>query len=189
MRKLLIGIAVLVVVVVAAAFVGPLFVPADSIKSDIAREVAKATGRNLAIDGTLKFRILPAPGVSATGVRLSNAQDGSAPDMLRLKAAAIEVALVPLITGNIQVSRIVLSQPDILLETYADGTNNWTFAPAPDASPDSADGPGTGASGDAGGSQAPAVRLDNVVIEDGALVFRTPDSIERVEDILSLIHI
>ena len=183
MRKLLIGIAVLVVVVVAAAFVGPLFIPADSIKADIAREVAKATGRNLAIDGTLKFRILPAPGVSATGVRLSNAQDGSAPDMLRLKAAAIEVALVPLITGNIQVSRIVLSQPDILLETYADGTNNWTFAPAPDASPDSADGPGTGASGDAGGSQAPAVRLDNVVIEDGALVFRTPDSIERVEDI------
>lgn len=182
MRKLLIGLAVLVVVIVAAAFVGPLFVPADSIKGDIAREVAKATGRNLAIDGSLKFRILPAPGVSATGVRLSNAADGSAPDMLRLKAAAVEVALFPLITGNIQVSRIVLSEPDILLEQYADGTNNWTFTPAPETASSEPGGGGDAATG-AEDTQAPAVRFDNVVIEGGTLVYRTPDSTERVENI------
>jgi uncharacterized protein involved in outer membrane biogenesis len=182
-RKLLIGLAVLVVVIVAAAFVGPLFVPVDSIKADIAQEVAKATGRNIVIDGDLNFRILPAPGVSATQVRLSNTSAGSAPDMLRLKAAAVEVALFPLIAGNIQITRIVLSQPDILLEKYADGTNNWTFAPAPDA-PSGTPGGGNGATtDDADGSQAPAVRFDNVVIEGGTLVFKTPDSTERVEDI------
>jgi uncharacterized protein involved in outer membrane biogenesis len=180
-RKLLIGLAVLVVVIVAAAFVGPLFVPADSIKADIAREVAKATGRDLSIDGSLKFRILPAPGVSAKGVRLSNAADGSAPDMLRLKAAAVEVALFPLITGNIQISRVVLSEPDILLEKYADGTNNWTFEPVPDAPSDTSGSDVTDS--DSAGSQVPAVRLDNVVIEGGTLVFQTPDSTERVEDI------
>ncbi|MDA0787642.1 MAG: AsmA family protein, partial [Proteobacteria bacterium] len=183
MRKLLIGLAVLVAVIVAAAFVGPFFVPADSIKADIAREVAKATGRNLAIDGALKFRILPAPGFSAKGVRLSNAAAGSAPDMLSLKAAAVEVALFPLITGNIQVSRIVLSNPDILLETYSDGTNNWTFAPAANADSGAAGGGNAAATDDVGGSSAPAVRLDNLVVEDGTLVFRTPDSSERVEDI------
>ncbi|MEP4380333.1 MAG: AsmA family protein [Alphaproteobacteria bacterium] len=183
MRKLIIGISVLVVVVIAAAFVGPLFVPADSIKADISREVAKATGRDLAIDGSLKFRILPAPGVSATNVRLSNAADGSAPDMLRLKAAVVEVALFPLITGNIQISRIVLSQPDVLLETYADGSNNWTFVPAPDDAP-GAGGVSVGATdGETGTSQAPAVRFDNVVVDGGTLVFRTPDSTERVEKI------
>ncbi len=184
MRKLLIGLAVLAVVVVAVAFAGPLLVPADSVKADIAREVAKATGRNLSIDGSLKFRILPAPGVSARDVRLSNAADGSAPDMLRLKAAAVEVALFPLITGNIQVSRVVLSEPDILLETYADGTNNWTFEPAPDGS-SGAPGGNNAATADASGagSQTPAVRLDNVVIEGGTLVYRTPESVERVEDI------
>lgn len=180
MRKLLIGLAVLAVVIVAVAFAGPLLVPADSIKADIAREVAKATGRDLSIDGSLKFRILPAPGVSAREVRLSNAADGSAPDMLRLKSAAVEVALFPLITGNIQVSRVVLSEPDILLETYADGSNNWTFEPAGRAA--GGDNPADSNSAEAG-SQTPAVRLDNVVIEGGTLVFRTPDSTERVEDI------
>ncbi len=179
MRKLLIGLAVLVVLLVAAAFAGPLFVPTDRIKADIAREVEKATGRTLAIDGNLKFRILPAPGVSAKGVRLSNAPAGSAPDMLRLQGAAIEVALLPLISGNIQVSRIVLSEPDILLEQYADGTNNWTFAPA-NGEPAEA---GTSAPGAGNGSEAPPVRLDDVVIQAGTLVFRTPDTTERVEDI------
>ncbi len=184
MRKLLIGLAVLAVVVVAVAFAGPLFVPADSIKADIAREVAKATGRDLSIDGSLKFRILPAPGVSAKDVRLSNAVGGSAPDMLRLKSAAVEVALFPLITGNIQVSRVVLSEPAILLETYANGSNNWTFEPVPDASPAAA-GNNNDAASDSGtdGSSTPAVRLDNVVVEGGTLVFRTPDSVERVEAI------
>ena len=156
MRKLLIGLAVLVVLLVAAAFAGPLFVPTDRIKADIAREVEKATGRTLAIDGNLKFRILPAPGLSAKGVRLSNAPAGSAPDMLRLQGAAIEVALLPLISGNIQVSRIVLSEPDILLEQYADGTNNWTFAPA-NGEPAKT---GTSAPGAGNGSEAPPVRLD-----------------------------
>lgn len=186
MRKLLIGLAVLVVVIVAAAFVGPLFVPAESIKADIAREVAKATGRNLAIDGALKFRILPAPGVSASGVRLSNAAEGSAPDMLRLESAAIEVALFPLISGDIQVSRIVLSQPDILLEQYADGSNNWTFVPSPDSAsgaPGEAGVGATAADADENKSQTPAVGFDNVVIEGGTLVFQKPDGAERIEDI------
>ncbi|MBO21762.1 MAG: hypothetical protein CMM26_05210 [Rhodospirillaceae bacterium] len=181
MRKLLIGITGLVVILIAAAFVGPLFVPADSLKADIAREVAKATGRDLAIDGSLKFRILPAPGILAKGVRLSNTSAGSAPEMLRLKSAAIEVALFPLISGNIQVSRIVLSEPDILLEQYADGTNNWTFTPAPEVTP--VGGGNQNAAGDDDGSGAPPVRLDDVVIERGTLVFRSPESIERLENI------
>lgn len=184
MRKLLIGLAVPAVVVVALAFAGPLLIPADSVKADIAREVAKATGRDLSIDGSLKFRILPAPGVSAKDVRLSNAVGGSAPDMIQLKAAAVEVALFPLITGNIQVSRVVLSEPAILLETYANGSNNWTFEPPPGASL-AASGGNSVAASDSGmdGSPTPAVRLDNVVVEGGTLIFRTPDSVERVDDI------
>lgn len=182
MRKLLIGLVVLVVILVGAAFAGPLFVPTDSIKQDIAREVAKATGRDLAIDGNLKFRVLPAPGVSATAVRLSNADTGSAPDMLKLESAAVEVALFPLITGKIQVTRIVLSSPQILLEQYADGTNNWTFTPETPAGAETAAGADAGGSED-GTSGAPPVRLDDVIVESGTLVFRTPDQTERIEDI------
>ena len=179
-RKLLIGLGILVVVLVAAAFAGPLFVPTDSIKADAAAELRKATGRTLTIDGDLSFRLLPSPGVSASGVRLSNAEQGAGPDMVSLAGASVDVALVPLLTGNVQVTRIVLREPVILLEQYADGTNNWTFEPEA--------APGASANGEAksAGSEpsaAPPVRFDNVEIVDGTLIYATPDQSERVEDI------
>jgi len=182
-RKLLIGLGILVVVLIGAAFAGPLLVPTDSIKADIASEVRKATGRTLAIDGALNFRLLPAPGVSASGVKLSNAGQGSGPEMVSLEGATVEVALLPLISGDVQVTRVVLRKPVILLEQYADGTNNWTFTPEADDS--AAAGGAAASSGDAdsSGSGTPPVRLDDVEIVDGTLIYATPDQRERVENI------
>lgn len=180
MRKLSIGLGVLVVVLLGLAFAGPFFVPTDSIKADIAEEVRKATGRTLSINGALNFRILPKPGVSVDDVALSNAAQGGDTPMIHLDSATVEVALFPLITGNVQVNRIVLRKPDIVLEQYADGTNNWTFVPreTPAATAD------TSASEDSGSSStAPPIRFDDVVIVDGTLTYRTPDQTERVEDI------
>ncbi len=183
MRKLLIGLGILVVVLIGAAFAVPLLVPTDSIKADIASEVRKATGRTLAIDGALNFRLLPAPGVSASGVKLSNAGQGSGPEMVSLEGATVEVALLPLISGDVQVTRVVLRKPVILLEQYADGTNNCTFTSEADDS--AAAGGVTASSGDADGSGSgtPPVRLDDVEIVDGTLVYATPDQRERVEKI------
>lgn len=180
MRKLLIGLGVLVVVLLGVAFAGPLFIPTDSIKSDIAAEVRKATGRTISIDGNLSFRVLPKPGVSVDDISLSNAAQGGDTPMVHLDGATVEVALFPLLTGNVQVNRIVLRKPDILLEQYADGTNNWTFAPPPEAANATA-GSDTADAGEA--AQTPPIRFDDVVIVDGTLTYKTPDQTERVENI------
>ncbi len=183
MRKLLIGLGILVVVLIGAAFAVPLLVPTDSIKADIASEVRKATGRTLAIDGALHFRLLPAPGVSASGVKLSNAGQGSGPEMVSLEGATVEVALLPLISGDVQVTRVVLRKPVILLEQYADGTNNWTFTPDADDSAAAGGVIASSSDADGSGSGTPPVRLDDVEIVDGTLVYATPDQRERVEKI------
>lgn len=182
MRKFLIGLGGFVVLLIVLAFIGPSLIPADSVKQDIAREVEAATGRSLTIDGDLNFTLLPAPGVSVSGLRLSNPDGASRPDMVRLRAASVEVALLPLLGGDVQVDRIVLDAPDIVLEQYADGTNNWTFQPAGAENANGAGEPGGGGGGDGAGA-GPAVRFDNVVIRDGTVVWRTPDSEERIEDI------
>jgi uncharacterized protein involved in outer membrane biogenesis len=182
-RKLLIGLGVLVVVWLGVAFAGPLFVPTESIKTDIAAEVRKATGRTLSINGDLNFRILPKPGVSVNDVALSNAEQGGDTPMVRLESASVEVALFPLLTGNVQINRIVLRKPDILLEQYADGSNNWTFAP-PEAGT-AATSDGSTAVVEPGGSSdsRPPIRFDDVAIADGTLTYQTPDQSERVENI------
>lgn len=181
MRKLLIGLGVVVVVLVGVAFAGPLLVPTDSIKSDITAEVRKATGRDLTIDGRLSFRILPSPGVSVGEVTLSNPEGRGSQGMVQVADAAVDVALLPLLSGNVQVTRIVLREPEILLEQYADGSNNWTFEPETGQAP--SDETESSASQSAGTSGAPAVRFDNVVVENGTVTYRTPESLERIENI------
>lgn len=181
MRKILIGLGVLVVVLVGVAFAGPLLVPTDSIKSDIAAEVRKATGRELSVNGSLSFRVLPAPGVTVSDVTLSNPAGSESPEMVRLAGASVDVALFPLLSGNVQVTRIVLRNPDILLEQYADGSNNWTFEPQPEQAGTPGTSDATTEAAETSGT--PPVSFDNVVIENGTLTYRTTDSSERVENI------
>src|SRR5690606_16626279 len=108
MKKLLIGIGALVVLVIAAALVGPSFYDWNSLKPQIAAQVRQATGRELAIDGDISLSILPAPTLSAEGVRFANAEGGSAPDMATLEALDVRVAFMPLLQGNIQVESVSL---------------------------------------------------------------------------------
>ena len=179
MRKLLIGLGVLVVVLVGAAFAGPLFVPTESIKADIAAKVREATGRTLSIDGDLNLKLLPTPGVSASGVSLSNAALGGDAAMVHLEGATVRVALLPLLSGNVQVKQIVLRAPQILLETYADGSNNWTFKPEPDAASTNVAASGTDEA--SASSPTPPIRFDDVLIVDGTVTYKTPDQSQRIE--------
>jgi uncharacterized protein involved in outer membrane biogenesis len=176
-RKILIGIVVLLVVLVAAAFFGPRFIPADSLKAEIAEQVRAATGRDLIIDGDLSFTLLPAPGVTASGVRVSNIEGAQAANMVQLKSAQVAVALGPLITGTVEIERVVLVEPVFELEQLADGANNWTISP-----PERAAEPGTGGAAEPG-SSAGSIQLNDLVVRDGTIVFRSPDITERIEGI------
>lgn len=183
MRKFLIGIVVLLVVLVAVALVGPRFIPADSLKAEIAKQVRAVTGRELIIDGDLSFTLLPAPGVTVSGVRVSNIEGAQAADMVRLKSAQIAVALGPLITGSVEIERIVLVEPVFELEQLADGANNWTFSPpqlsAGQRAGDPATATGSGGAGGLGGS----IQLNDLVVRGGTVVYRGPGITERIEGI------
>src|SRR5690606_18394712 len=74
-----------------------------------------------------------------------------------------EMALLPLLSGDIQVKRVVLNGADILLETDTDGTPNWSFAGAADAEPAA---PAEGG----GGVKLPTV--NSIAIEDARLTYR-----------------
>jgi uncharacterized protein involved in outer membrane biogenesis len=67
------------------------------------------------------------PTVVVEEVKFSNTSWGSKPEMMSLKKFELKVALLPLITGNIQVNKIILIDPEFLLETNKKGTGNWSF--------------------------------------------------------------
>ena len=95
-------------------------------------KVQEATGRELKIDGKVGYSLSLRPTVAAEGVRFSNAPWGSRPDMVTAKRVEIQIALLPLVSGKVEVRGLTLIEPDVLLEISGDGAKNWQFKPAGD---------------------------------------------------------
>ncbi len=96
-------------------------------KGEITQVVEDTTGRKLIIDGDIGFKISLIPTVVIEDVKFANASWGSKPDMVTLGKFEVQVSLMPLLSGNIQVNRVILLAPEILLETDKKGKGNWVL--------------------------------------------------------------
>ncbi len=176
MKKILIGIAVVLVVIVGAALVAPQFVPLDTVKDQITAQVKAATGRDLSIDGDIHLSFLPNAEIDIDGMTLANAPGGEAASMVRLGGLRVKLRLLPLLTGSVEIARFVLVDPVINLEVDADGRANWIFAPqgsgeggeapAVSSAPSAPDAEG------GGGVALADLKLGDVRIENGTLGYR-----------------
>ncbi len=178
MRKLLIGLLVLIVVLVGGLLAAPSLIDWNRYKDDVAAKVAAATGRALAIDGDLAVSLLPRPTLTVEGVRLANIDGAPEPDMVRLRAALVQVALGPLLRGRLEVDAVVLVEPRIELIRLLDGRTNWTLQPR-------AAEPRPPRDGGFISEALATVQLNDVRIRDGTVVLRdlVAGSIERADRI------
>jgi uncharacterized protein involved in outer membrane biogenesis len=170
-RTLRIVLITVVAVIVAAGGIGAIVVARvdpNKYKPDIAAAVKRATGRNLALNGAITLKPSLWPTIQAQDVALSNPPGFSRPQMASLQGLELQLALVPLLSSRIEVDRLVLIHPDILLETDAAGHPNWLLTP--EASPTTP-----------AGSQPPAqpangprteVSVASIRIQDGTIAYR-----------------
>jgi uncharacterized protein involved in outer membrane biogenesis len=182
MRKILIGIGVLVVLIVGGAIIVPSFVDWNSYKGEIQQQVKQATGRNLTIVGDLDLTLLPAPRLRVKDLRFANVKGGSLPEMVKLEALDIQVRILPLLQGRIEVASVLLIKPTILIERLADGRANWEIAPA--EKPSAKKKP-TVKNSDRTLNSAETVQLDNVRIQNGVVIWRdaVAGSAERLSNV------
>jgi len=128
----------------------------------IAEKVKAATGRTLAIDGEIRLAPSLVPSLAVENVRFQNAAFGSRPDMITAERLEAAVALLPLLRGEIDIRRIALIAPDILLETDKSGRGNWEFATSP----------APAALSTAPAQDAALPMLGALTIQDGRLTYR-----------------
>lgn len=166
LKTVLIAASALVLVVVVAAILAIRSMDFNKYKGLIADRVKAATGRDLMIAGTLGLEIGFSPAVVVEDVSFANAPWGSRPEMVKVHRFEVQVALLPLIFRDIRVKRLVLVQPDILLETNTKGVGNWSFGGAAAGLPASGPKPGEAQAG------LPPLAVERVRIEKGILAYR-----------------
>ncbi|MCY3829620.1 MAG: AsmA family protein [Rhodospirillaceae bacterium] len=180
-----IGLALLAAAVAATAIVLVSATDFTAYRDEIAAAVKRETGREVRIDGRIEQSVLTlSPSISMAGLTFANADWGSRPEMLTAERVELEVALLPLIGGEILVKRFRLTGADLLLETDTAGTANWLFGQADGRQ----SGPESGADGDGSGAYRPVfpfvkdleIAASVVTFRDGRSGLETKLRIEQI---------
>ena len=163
----IIGVVVAIFVVIIGAGAGYLVgLDVDEYRPDIALAAKDATGRALKLEGPLSLSVSLTPTISGEGISFANAPWGSQPHMLTLRRFEVQLSLLPLLFGDIQIQRLVLVEPEIFLETNKAGAANWQFEAMASKSGEKAD-----ARGQSSGGDATLPHIGQLLIEKGHLTF------------------
>lgn len=134
-------LAFLLVIVVAGGVFALLFDP-NAHKAQLSDWVAQKTGRQLAIHGEIERTFFPWIGVRVHDVSLGNAPGFYPQDrFLSVGQVDVRIKLLPLLTGQIEVGRVTLSNLDLALVKNRLGQSNWESLSSSQAPPT----PGAGA--------------------------------------------
>lgn len=170
MKKILIGLAAVLIVVSAAVVIVPMLIPLETYKEQIRAQVREATGRDLTIAGDIGLSLFPNVQVELGDVAFSNVEGASRANMATIESLRLDVPLLPLVSGELRVDEFVLVKPDIHLEVDEQGRPNWVFGDAPAAAPDARPATAPGAPG-RGAGRLDSVRLGDIRIEGGRVTY------------------
>lgn len=182
MKKVLIGLAVLIVLVVAGVLLAPSFIDWNQYKGVIAQKVEQATGRQLAIGGDLSLSVLPRVALEVEDVRLASLPGARDEAFLSVDTVEVRVDPAALLSGDVRVQSVRLVRPVVALERLEDGTATWDFTTSATqgaadvvAEGTPAEDPAAAGSGDGGVN----LRLDQVIIENGLVTYRDASGTEE----------
>jgi AsmA protein len=123
LKTLMLAIGAVIVLSVVATIAISILVDAEKIKAEVKTVVKQQTGGDLDIAGTMSWSIYPEISLSLADVSYTNS--GGNKPLARLNALQLNVELMPLFGGNVNVSGINLDGMTLNLEVAKDGTQNW----------------------------------------------------------------
>lgn len=118
-------IAAIIVLIVAAVVILPLVINPNDFKPEIQAAVKENVGRDLLIEGDLELSVFPWLGISTGKVSLSNAEGFTDKVFAEIKESNVRVKLLPLLSKELEVSRIVLKGLVLNLAKNKQGISNW----------------------------------------------------------------
>ena len=118
-------VAALFAVVVVALAALPFLLPLEVFRAPIESAASRVTGRAVAIRGPLHLTLFPELAISAADVSIANAPGARDADLADIGALVVGVRLVPLLSGRLDVTKLVLDRPVVHLEIAKNGEPNW----------------------------------------------------------------
>jgi AsmA protein len=183
-------VGALVVLVVLALLIAPMFVDLQKFKPIIEKNVAEATGRTFVLGGDLELSLFPWAGVTLKDVALGNPEGFESDSFAEFSEFEVRMKLLPLISGDVQVKHVVLKGFRLVLEKNKEGTANWEFTTAGAAGVINApeQEPETDPAADASGGQALPIKtleVGEISLTGGSVLYvdRQADVRKELSDV------
>jgi len=109
MQTTLLGVAVVIILALVAALVGPLFIDWSQHRSEFEAQAAWVTGLEFRIKGRIDTRLLPTPTLTLHDIEVGQPGGGSP---VRVRALHVEYELGALVRGEWRMSEASLDGPE-----------------------------------------------------------------------------
>lgn len=162
----------LVVVLIAALLLIPMFVNVQKYKPLLETKVSETTGRPFSVGGDLHLSLFPWAGISFSDLRLGNPPGFSEKEFVTVKSFEVRIKLLPLLSKDVQIKSFVLNAPHIVLVKNKNGRPNWEQPKEP-AKETPAKKEEKAPSGGAPGLNIPikALSVGNLSINNGSVIY------------------
>ena len=126
--KWILGIsAAVIIAVIIAAYIIASSYDFNKFKPQITELAKQYTGRNLTLGGDIELGLSLFPTLVVNDVAFQNAAWAKNPQMAKVQRLEVQIALIPILRGNIHVSRVFVVNPEILIAINKSGKSNLEF--------------------------------------------------------------
>lgn len=137
----------LVVLLLSAALVAPLFVNWTDYREQFEAEATKILGRTVTVEGIASARLIPFPSVTFEGISVGSELIDP---VLTAERFSMDAELAPFLSGEVLIFDMRLDRPKGRLTVHEDGTIDWALRPSTPFDPKQ-------------------VKIENLVIENGQI--------------------
>ena len=133
MKRWLLGIAAALLLLVGGVAVYLLTLDVDRFRDQILAQVQARTGRSASLGGPIELAISLHPTLVLSDLVIGPDPGRGAQPLLSAGRLEVQVALLPLLDGELRVRRLLVEGAQLHLERYADGGASWLFPSRGDA--------------------------------------------------------
>lgn len=128
--RILVALGGLLVVVLFAALLAPLFVDWTDFRSDFEDRASRILGKKVTVNGEVNARILPFPSVTLHDVTVGRDENGQ--PLVHVARFSMDAELAPFLSGEARIFDMRIEEPKIRLRLMENGTLDWLRGSNPD---------------------------------------------------------
>ena len=124
-KAIIIIVGILLVIIISAVFILPRLITLDKFKGRIEDSLEASLNREVSL-GDISLALWPGIGAEVKDVTIANLAGFSKGDFVRIKSLQVLIQILPLLSGNIEVDKCILTEPRLWIEKNAAGKFNFS---------------------------------------------------------------